>query len=459
MRLPLKKMKKILVFIIGICTAVLAHAQNDLSLSQAIELGLQRNYNITIEQKRVQSATINNNWGEAGRWPSINLNFGQSNSLTDNIQTASPFQLQDKIISNNVNPSVTMNWTLFNGFKVDINKSRLEQLQAESEGNADIVISNTIQAIILGYYRVVLEKDRLREFKKQLDLSRDKYEYTRVKTDLGSAVSSDLLLEENNYLNDSTNYINQQLVYRRSLRNLNVVLAEDDPTTDYNLTDELTLEMQDYQLDNLYSKLSEKNIDLKTQYLTQSISRHNTQLAKSDRYPTVSLNAGINNSLSRVDLSNATFPSQDGTSRPGPADPLTAVTGSYSANFTISFTLFNGGRINRAIQNAIIQEDIANVSTKMMELSLYRDLADALDQYNIRKQLYGISERRLEAAQQNLDIANSKFRNGTINSFDFRVVQINQLLAAIDYTNALYNLIESNVTLMRLTGGIIETYK
>ncbi len=102
---------------------------------------------------------------------------------------------------------------------------------------------------------------------------------------------------------------------------------------------------------------------------------------------------------------------------------------------------------------------MANLTTNKLELSLYRDLANALDQYNVRKQLYGINERRLAAATQNLEIANAKFRNGTINSFDFRVVQVNQLLSAIQYSNALYNLIDSNVTLMRLTGGIIETYK
>ncbi len=91
----------------------------------------------------------------------------------------------------------------------------------------------------------------------------DKYNHVKVKSEVGSAVSSDLLLEENNYLNDSTNYINQQLVSRSALRNLNVLLAEPDPNKVYNLTDSLNLEIRDFELDELYSKLTKGNIDLK----------------------------------------------------------------------------------------------------------------------------------------------------------------------------------------------------
>ncbi len=142
-------MKRNIIVIIGLFVAIAAYSQESLTLSQAIELGLQRNYDISIQGKTVDIATNSNSWGQAGRWPSISLNLGQNNSLTDNIQTASPFQLQDITIANSLSPSLRLNWTLFNGFQVNITKSRLEQLQAESLGNADIVISNTIQATIL----------------------------------------------------------------------------------------------------------------------------------------------------------------------------------------------------------------------------------------------------------------------------------------------------------------------
>ena len=432
--------------------------QEKLSLSDAIQLGLQRNYDIKIEERTVERTVNNNTWGEAGRYPTITLQVNQNNSLVDNVKTTTPFQLQDQIISNSVNPSINLDWTLFNGFQANINKKRLEELQQEAEGNADIVIANTLQSIILGYYKTVLEKERLDEFEKQLTLSRDRYQYTRIKSDLGSAVSSDLLLEEGNYLTDSVDFVNQQLTYRDALRELNFLLSEEDADKEYILTDALERDDEIYELESLLSKMNQKNVDLRKQYITQKIFSYDLQLARAGRYPSLRFNAGFSDDRSRVDLSNASFPNQEGGFDPGPSEPLDAITDTYFANFTLSFTLFDGGRINRAIKNAVLSEDIENIRTERLKTSLYRDLAQAYDQYRIRLQLHGINERRREAAAINLDISEEKYKNGTINSFDYRTVQNNYLTASIQELQSLYNLVDSKVTLMRLTGGIIETY-
>ena len=127
------------------------------------------------------TVSVPDTWGQAGKWPTIELFIGQNNNVNDNVKVANPFSLQGTTISNGINPGINVNWNLFSGFSVAIQKSRLEQLQAESMGNADVVISNTIEGVILAYYAVILEKARLKEFGRQLNLSRDKYNYVKVK--------------------------------------------------------------------------------------------------------------------------------------------------------------------------------------------------------------------------------------------------------------------------------------
>jgi outer membrane protein len=445
------------VIILLIISFLELRAQEQLSLSDAIRIGLERNYDILIEKKTIDIARNNNSWGEAGRFPSVTLSVGQNNSMTDNVKTATPFQLQDKVISNNLTPGVTLNWTLFNGFRVNISKTRLERLQEESQENAEVVVANTLQAIILGYYGAVLEKERLDEFAKQLNLSGDRYNYVRIKNELGTAVTGDLLLEETNYLADSTNYMNQELAYRNAIRSLNILLGEGNIEKMYVLTDKLNLEPVDYRYEDLAARLNRENVDLRKQYILQSITRSYLALRRTDRYPTLSVQAGFTDSRSRVDLSRASIPSQEGPVS-GPSEPLNAITDTYFANFTVSFTLFNGRRINRAIQNAIIQEDIGNLRIDKLRLSLSRDLLRALDDYNTRKQILGISQRRYASASRNLDLTEEKFKGGTINSIDYRIVQANELAAANQRLQAFYNLIDSHVTIMRLTGGIVESY-
>jgi outer membrane protein len=153
----------------------------------------------------------------------------------------------------------------------------------------------------------------------------------------------------------------------------------------------------------------------------------------------------------------AFIPSDEG-SRPGPSEPLNAITDTYFANLTLSFTLFNGRKINRAIKNAIVQEDIGNVEIERLQNSLNRDLLESLDDYNTRRQTLAISERRYASATKNLELTAEKFKSGTINSFDFRVVQNDHLAASTQRLLALYNLIDGYVSILRLTGGIVESY-
>jgi len=432
-------------------------AQTELSLSDAIGIGLERNYDIQIEKKNVAISENNNTQGEAGRFPTINATVGQNNSLNNNVKTATPFQLQGKTISSSIVPGVSLDWTIFRGFSVNITKTRLERLQYESEQNAEIVIANTLQAIILGYFNAVLEKERSEEFARQLNLSRDRYNYVKIKAELGTAVSSDLLLEETNYLTDSTNFINQTLAYRNALRGLNVLLAEPDIDRNYTLKDSLDFEPIDYRYEELAARLNQENVDLRKQYIMQSIIKSDLALRRAERYPSLNLQAGYNDSRSRVDLSRAFIPSGEG-SRPGPSEPLSAITDTYFANLTLSFSLFNGRKINRAIKNAIVQEDIGNLEVGRLRNSLSRDLLESLDDYNTRRQIQAISERRYLSATKNLELTEEKFKGGTINSFDFRVVQNDQLAAATQRLLALYNLIDAHVSIMRLTGGIVESY-
>ena len=457
-------MKYFTLLITILCGAGSLFAQQPLSLSDAIQIGLERNYDIRIEQKNVITSQNNNSWGEAGILPTIRLDVASQNNIrnqqSDNQffggQLFPGFELDDQR-TYGLTPSLNINWTIFQGNKAIISKRRLEQLEAESMQNADVVIANTLQAIILAYYNAVLEKDRLDAYQTQLSLSRDRFRYTDTKYQLGSAVTSDVLLEENNYLTDSTNFINQGLIYRNAVRSLNVLLVSEDLNQNYEFTDDLEFEEQQYQFDELSKAMLSENVDIKKIYISQSILEAQVKQNKADLYPTLSFNGGYNWNRNVSDLTNASYngPNPD---YQNPPEPLVSNSGTYFANFTLSFNLFNGGRVNRAIRNAVVAEDIGNLRIEKLQTTLDRDLYQAYERYQVRRQLYGISDRSAEAARINYSISEEKFKGGTINSFDFRVVQNNYLTASVQKLQALYNLMDSKVELMRLTGGLIADY-
>ncbi|CAN5217080.1 TolC family protein [soil metagenome] len=440
-------MKNLGILLVFLIIAISANAQKSLSLSEAIQIGLANNYDIQVENLYLDIAKNNNNWAEAGRYPSLTLSLVQNNSITD-INNPASF-LQGNIISNSINPQVIANWMLFNGFSVKINRQRLNALENQSEGFTTVLIENTIQAIILSYYAVLLEQERENVLNNVLQLSKDRYDYVRLKMSMGSAVTFESLQAKTAFLTDSSNYIMQQFNSKNAVRDLNLVMGQETETS-YIFTEKLNPLINNYKFEDLYEKMASNNNNLKNQFVNQELLRLDVAQKQSAIYPRLDLSLGTSYILNRQDLSNATFVTGDR----GPGN-VQAATLNYFANFSLSFNLFDGGRMKRQIQNSRIQERIGQLQTEELKLSLKNDLLMNYDFYNLRKNLYTISEENLKTSELNMQLGEDRFKSGNISSFDFRNLQVEYLNVALNNLQAIYNLVESNTQLLRLTGGIL----
>ena len=457
----------LVLFLVSLLSTKL-HAQDDqenreiLSLSDAIQIGLSDNFGIQIEQQNIEIAENNTTWGAAGRWPTISLNISQSNNLRDVQNAANPFQPTGPTISNGFGPGVSVSWVLFDGFRVLANYDRLQTIQKLSKGNARVVIENAVQGIITQYYLVQLERERLSVLEKVFLLSKDRYEYIELKSELGSAVTFDVLQEQTNYLIDSSNFVTQEINYINARRDLNVLMGQ-EVSQRYALTDSLDVTLNDYAIEDLYEKMIASNSNLYNQYLNLEIAQIDTRLAKTELYPRLSLNLNSSYDLSRQDLSQARFPVTSDDAGGGNTGARAVVTNqstsNYAAGLTLSYLLFDGGRVRRAIENSYTQQRINQLQIDELKLTLRNDLAATYDLYNVRKKLLSISEQTVASADLNLSLAEERFRNATINSFDYRAIQINYLNSALENLQAKYNLIESETALLRLTGGITSEYE
>lgn len=409
-------------------------SQDTLSLSKAIATGLENNYQIKIAHKEKAVAVNNNSWGMAGSLPVITAGVNQMNQFNEDTVSSS---------FGNISPYVNMRWTLFNGFSAYITKQKLGHLEELSDGNTAILVENTIQGIILAYYFALLQKEQLEVVKEVMDLSSDRYRYMIYRKELGSAVTFDVLQAQNNYLSDSSNFILQQNVYNNSVRNLNLILAQ-PVNQSYYLSTPFDITGKDFLLSELITLMKANNKTLINQYVNQAILKKEVKIQQSSLYPTIALNTGYDyvNSWSTVDpFPKRTFDSYD-----------------YYLNFTLGITLFNGNRVRKGIQNARIQEKIGQLRIEEMHHELHNRLSSVYEMYNVRKQLKQVAELSVESAALNLQISEEKYKSGAINSFNYRDIQLIYLNAAIARLQAIYNLLESETDILRLTGTIINEY-
>jgi outer membrane protein TolC len=417
-------------------------SQERISLADAIRIGLENNFQIRIIENTVEIARNNNRWGTAGLFPTISLGVNQTNRY-DNLPGQMDPDDRSRTITSRVAPYVNLQWILFSGFNVHMTKDKLAALEAFSEGNAVIVVENTIQGIILAYYNALLQLETLKTLDELKQLSRDRYDYVTYRKDLGAAVTYDVLQAKNAYLDDSTNYLLQQLNVENAFLYLRLLLGEESDMK-YELTDEFAVVEQEFIYDSLFARMRDNNANLRNQYINQEILKKDVSIARSAAYPYLSLNAGFDHFNNRIEVID------DATSFTNNLD--------FYVNFTLGFNLSNGGIVRRAIQNARIGEEIGFLEMAELEVSLSNQLKNAFDLYNIRKQLYEVSLVNVESATLNLEISTDKFRSGAINSFNFRDVQIIYLRASVARLQAIFNLIDTHSELLRLSGGIIREY-
>lgn len=433
-----------LLVIIAFFSSFSVLGQDSLSLKKAIEIGLQKNFDIQLTQKNVAINQIMNSWGEAGSLPQININVGQNNSISDqrnNPISFAPYLFQ----SNDVSGNLALNWTIFNGFGIQANKNKLEQLQIQSENTATLAIENTIHGIILSYYQAKMQKEQLNLIFNLIQLSKEKYDQQVLKSNLGVGVKFELLQYENNLLADSSSFYLQELAFRNSIRNLNLLMGA-EIEKEWILSSEIKPELNDKEFNTLKNEMLANNTNIKNQFLNISLNQQDISIAKSSFYPNVNLNAGTNTSTGKLKTNDANAPFPGASSR----------NLNYYANFTLNFRLFDGGKVRRALKALEIQNEVNQTQLEQMQQQLILELSNTFALYQTRKKIFELNKKAFIASKENLEIARFKEKTGLINSFNFRDIEMNYLSSGVNLYQSSFDLLESNATLLKLTGKIIQ---
>ena len=364
-------MKRILA-IISLFYFIIGFGQ-DLSMSAALEKGLKNNFDIQLIAANYEVSKTQNSWGMAGMIPTFSLGINNNTSIQDNTNNPATF-FPGVLLIDNLQASLDMNWTVFSGFGIRINKERFDKLQAQTKGNAIVVIESTIYDIIMAYYTAVVQERKLTVLRDLLDYSRRKLDYFKMKSDIGVAPSIDLLEFENQLLNDSTNYLLQQLSYRNALRNLNMTLGEDVEEL-YELSDSLKVDTPNSTYEDLKNEMVVNNSNLKNQLINIELKELEERSKKAAYYPIIAVGLSTSPSIGYFRLFGD--------------NGFSANTNAWStgANVSLRYDLCQGWNRKRNSQIAQIQTEIALMENEQFKLQLNHQLRGLFELYQIRNKV------------------------------------------------------------------------
>lgn len=432
-------------YIILILIPNLLFSQNEMSLLDAIKLGMWKNYDIQISAKNQNINKINNNWANAGATPTINISARMEEALSDQSSNPASF-IQEKLYSTSINGNANISWTIFNGFAIRANKKRLQNLEKISNNNATLTIENTIQGIILQYYNCVLQRNKLELLQKVVSQAMKRLELEQNKYNLGASSKIDLLQIENAMLADSANIILQILNYQNAIKNLNLTLGTNIEKK-WNFTDKIDTEIMLYNFEDLKASTLSNNTNIKNQYYNIQLSKQDIRLAMSPFYPVISVNSGAAYNESTYDIGDLSN-SFDNTGK----------SINYFANFSFNMRIFDGGKLYKNLKSLKIQKEINELQLDKIKNEVIYQLSLTNNKYNSLVKTYTLNEKAFDIAKTNYNLAIEKHNIGSINSFILRDIEISYITSGINSQQAAYNLMESKIALLKITGGIIQAY-
>ncbi len=416
----------------------------EMSVEQAIEIGLANNYSIGIARQNLQSAANNSRLGTSGFLPTLDAS-GSLQYSTQSRESNSSFSSGDSD-DRNINAQLALNWTLFDGMRMFIDKRRYAELERQTSFQTRELIENAVVSILRNYFAVVQQEQLLGVAREALAVSETRFQKVGIRNDLGGATSADLYSAEVALNNDRATVINLELALAVAQKNLNLILAR-DPAAAVSVVTEIQVEPLALELDQLLAKAQERNSTIQAARQRRSIAGHNIDLARAPYLPRLAMNA----QYGLLDRSSTTD-----NPLPIPGVPATEETSGADASIglTLSINLFNAMRDDIALQNAQIAAASETLRLRDAESQIEGLIHENYQTFLKQMELVRLEERNVVVAQTSLELQEDRYALGTSTSLEFRDAQTNLYRSQTALIAARYQARITRLELERLIGEL-----
>jgi outer membrane protein TolC len=415
-----------------------AFSQDSLTVEQAIKYAVDHNYGVIISKNETEIGRINNNWANAGAYPTVSAAATKtigSNNLLQKLNTGVVIT-KNGSTTQNINAGVNVNWRVFDGFKMFATKRRLEELERNGEYTFRKNVNETVYNVVAAYYNIVNLKQQFKAIEEQISLYEERYKLADMRLNIGSGARYEVLQAQVDLNEQKSNLLNIQNQVNIAKNDLNNLMGKKADTT-YTVADTIFINpLPDIAL--VQNKIDTQNPDLLLANSNLAILLHAKREINSARYPVVTLNGNYN------------FAKNSNTAG------FNLFTQNYGPNGSIGIAvpLFSGSIVKKQLQVADISILNHNITIDQVKNNLNISLSNAFANYQNALNIIELEQNNLKVAAENISIAVQRFRLLNITSVELRQVQISYFDAENRLYNALYQgkLAEAEIGL--LTGEI-----
>ena len=434
-------MKKHIITLFLLClSGSLMEAQDVYNLQRCLEVGLAQNYDIRIVRNEEQIADNNATIGNAGYLPVVGLNGGYSGTLNDVTQypVDSEKETLHGVNNNTMSAGVNLDWTIFDGLKIQANHSRLKELQQMGALQTRIAIENLIADLVTEYYNYIRQNISMTNLKTAVALSKERLRIVEARYNIGSMSRLDLQQARVDFNTDSSRLLRQAEELHASRIRLNELMAVDNIDQNTVIADSTILFDALLEQNVVWAKTLSSNAYLLLAEKNKTLSDLDYKAIRSRNYPYLKLNAGYGYSQSHY--GSGSYSQQD-------------VLG-LNYGLTLGFTVFDGMNRRREQRNAHIAVENRNLQQEQLALSIAADFSNIWMLYRNNIELVNLERENLTAAEEYYEIALDRYKLGDLSGIELREAQNNLLLAEERILLAEYNAKVCEISLLQLSGEI-----
>lgn len=416
-------------------------AQETKGIREIITTGLENNFDLKISRNEQRISDNNLTLGNAGYLPTIGLTSGYN--VRQNQSDQFPSDGEEMVSSRNnvtqtLDAAVSLNMSIFEGFKVQTNHKRLKELQSVGELNTQLDIENFIANISAEYYNYVQQTLQMKNLRQAVDLSRERLRIVEARYQIGDFSRLDLQQARVDFNADSSMLIRQHEVTHTSRIKLNEMMGAENVEQLFTAADTSITFNKELSKEELLSDMMMLNTSLLLTEKNKTLSELDLKTLQSQNYPYLRLNAGYG--FTHYDYNSGNLDKQR--------------TWGPTAGVTLGFNIFDGFNRKREQKNARIRIENQSLQVDRQKLYLQSDFANMWLAYQNNIQLENLEKESLENAQLNHEIAMDRYKLGDLSGILLREAQVGLINAEQRLLGAQYRVKLYEISLMQISGRI-----
>lgn len=400
----------------------------------AIEYAVRDNHDVEISRKETEIAERDVSLGNADFLPTVEGIASQNHLF------GGPGMFGQNQIFTQTTLGLQATWPLFRGFGRFSTYDRLKATRSVKELEQEARIEETIVDASTAYYDAVRQRRLLEAFQETRELSAERVEIAESRHAAGTGSKVDVNLAKVEFYRDRSAVAEQKVALSEAKTELNRIMGR-KARHEFRVEDELEVgrtlsrrEVRRRALSNNRRLLAaERRVDVTSERLDE---------VQAERWPNANLSLGY------------TYTEFHG----GLAPEFTVAPG-LEYGLSLVIPIFDGFNVQRRIRNAHTERTISDISVRRQETRIRRDLRDAHESFRRHLERIEYANESIELAEENVDIALTELRAGTITQVELRQVQLNLQDARTRLIDAKYNAKWAELRLRRLTGELYDEYR